>query len=245
MGKFIDISGQRFGRLIAISSVRKEGDTRAHWKCICDCGGEAVASGKSLRKGGVRSCGCLGREWSKHLGSNPEFVAKRAAKIAKHGEGTHGKRTPEYKTWLSIKARCNTPSHKDYSNWGGRGIRVCPEWESSFEAFLADMGRKPTPSHQIDRRDPDGNYEPENCHWVTPTEQAAANRRNIQAVVIKGIEFSSVAAACRHFGVKKTAALYRMQTGISIEDAITTTSRLRPRRSKESYLPKSHPKRRG
>ena len=160
-----------------------------------------------------------------------------------HGHKRKGKASPEYKTWLGIKSRCSREKHKDYPNWGGRGIRVCPEWDASFEQFLADMGARPSPRHQIDRKDPDGNYCPSNCRWVTPTTQGAENRRNIQPVTVNGIVFKSIAEACRHFGVNKTAVSYRINAGIPIEQAFTPR-RLRSRRTRESYLPKDHPDRR-
>lgn len=76
-----------------------------------------------------------------------------------------------------MKGRCHHPATRDYHLYGGRGIRVCARWESSFEAFLTDMGRKPSPKHSIDRINPDGDYEPGNCRWATPLEQSA-NRRD-------------------------------------------------------------------
>lgn len=93
-----------------------------------------------------------------------------------HGETKHinGKRvaTPEYRAWQSLKNRCTNPNARDYPYYGGRGIKVCQRWLNSFENFLADMGRRPTPQHSLDRIDPDGDYEPSNCRWATKQEQA-------------------------------------------------------------------------
>lgn len=96
-----------------------------------------------------------------------------------HGEVrmVHGKRvaSPEYSSWQAMKNRCLNPKAEDYRYYGGRGITVCPQW-LGFDAFLADMGRRPTPKHTLERQDVDGNYEPGNCCWATRKEQSR-NRR--------------------------------------------------------------------
>ena len=83
--------------------------------------------------------------------------------------------TPTYKSWKSMKERCSRPDNASYLAYGGRGIRVCQRWES-FMAFLEDMGERPSLDHQIDRRDPDGHYEPSNCRWLTRAENNARRR---------------------------------------------------------------------
>ena len=77
--------------------------------------------------------------------------------------------TSEYFTWKKIRQRCYNPNNQDYKHYGGRGIKVCDRWKNSFEAFYQDMGPRPK-GHLIDRKDNDGNYEPDNCRWVTITE---------------------------------------------------------------------------
>jgi hypothetical protein len=85
--------------------------------------------------------------------------------------------TPEYKTWGNIRQRCYNPKHISYKYYGAMGVTVCDRWEKSFENFFADMGKRPSRDHSIDRKNPNGNYQPDNCRWATEKEQQN-NRRN-------------------------------------------------------------------
>lgn len=118
--------------------------------------------------------------------------------------------TPEYRAWNGMRNRCLAPQNKDYALYGGRGIGICDRW-NDFQLFLRDMGLKPSPLHSIDRRDPNGHYCPENCHWGTPKDQAI-NRRNTSFVVTEnGLlpikEWSEVA------GISYEAARSRARRG--------------------------------
>lgn len=225
MGFFIDMTGQRFGRLVALSSEKRVGDTRAYWRCQCDCGNTSVVSGKYLRSGVSRSCGCLMAERASKWMKSEAFAMERVKGNTSHGHKKRNQTSPEYSTWLAIKARCTNEKHKDYPKWGGRGIRVSPEWAHSFEQFLQDMGPRPTLKHQIDREDSNDDYRKGNCRWVTPFVQRSENRRDLQEVTVNGVLFKSLSAAGRHFGVSKTTISYRMKAGYSAEDAVSIPTR--------------------
>lgn len=238
--KLIDIHGKRFGRLTVLA---KASESRK-WLCQCDCGRDVLVIGGNLRNGSSKSCGCLALEWSRSLGANRDFIAKRAATVTIHGHKRRGRPSPEYRTWLGMKRRCYDPKFKDYPNWGGRGIEVCDRWNASFEAFLADMGQRPHAAPSIDRIDPDGNYEPGNCRWASISEQAAEHRRGLIETSFDGVVYPSLRAACRALNLSYGAVFQRLSAGLPIEQALTVTrAELTARRPRTSYLPRTHPDR--
>jgi len=162
-----NLAGRRFGRLIAIALADRRRRGGVAWKCRCDCGAIIRVTSCDLVSDGTRSCGCLARE-------NKSLIGKANSK---HGHARRGNAcTPEYRSWHAAKNRCFNPKTLGYHNYGGRGITMCDRWRDSFEAFLADMGERP-PGTSLDRfPNNDGNYEPGNCRWATPKEQAANKR---------------------------------------------------------------------
>jgi hypothetical protein len=157
----IDLSGQRFGRLL-VTEHFKMVKKRARWLCICDCGTQKWVSSSHLRTGTVKGCGNHGRNLT-------------------HGCSRKGQWTPEYRTWCGIKNRCLDSNQKSFKNYGGRGITVCDRWENSFENFLSDMGRRPPGKYSIERIDNNGNYEPKNCKWDTRSNQQKNKRRRLKS----------------------------------------------------------------
>ena len=137
----------------------------------------------------------------------------------KHGEGNVGQTTPEYKTWVALRSRCLSNTNRSYPQYGGRGITVCARW-NSYENFLHDMGRKPSPRHSIDRIDNNGNYEPSNCKWSTKKEQAS-NRRNSHFVLVNNKKMT-VSEFARSMKINPQTLEARLKKGWTVERIMNT-----------------------
>lgn len=139
-------------------------------------------------------------------------------KRGSHGLTAGGHPPAEYNSWKGMRHRCHRPSHPRYSLYGGRGIRVCGRWFSSFEAFLTDMGPKPSPAHSLDRIDVNGHYEPGNVRWAEQKEQCRNQRRN-RLVSFQGVEMT-LAEAAERSGVDASHMGYHLRRGRDADDAV-------------------------
>lgn len=162
-----NLEGLTFGKLTALTYVKRP-NGGANWLCSCSCGGQKVVRAKFLKSGSVRSCGCL-----------------HAESVVTHGDSN----SSEYRTWDAMKRRCYQPKTKHFEHYGGRGITVCDRWRDSYSNFLADMGRRPSKRHSLDRIDNDGNYELSNCRWTLQKIQIR-NRSNAVTFLWNGKRYS-------------------------------------------------------
>lgn len=173
---FIDLSGQRFGRLLVLREYGKIHDnSHIYWVCVCDCGREKLVSGKHLRNGKIKSCGCLSKEVTGQL------AKQRAAEGKAPGHRTHGfSKTRLYNTYTNMKTRCYNTRNKAFKWYGARGVTICDEWLSDFNSFKTWAENNGySPELTIDRIDPFKGYSPDNCRWVTIQEQRKTTRRYV------------------------------------------------------------------
>lgn len=203
MVKALELAGQRFGRLIAVSRAANATRGTAMWHCLCDCGGRSIVFASNLSRGVTTSCGCFMREF-RESGATGR---------------THGKsKATTYNTWRHMRARCSKPTHEAYANYGGRGIAVCARW-SSFENFYTDMGECP-PGASLDRIDVNGDYSPDNCRWATPVIQAR-NMRSNKVLAFNG-ESKCLSEWCESLALCYRTVNTRLLRGWSVERALTT-----------------------
>lgn len=209
----IDITGKRFGRYVVLRFAGKNKHNQSTWLCRCDCGREKVVQGLALKSGRTKSCGCLSAE-------------KRRAKLIKHGHTAHGVVTQEYSAWTNMRNRCNNPNDDRFADYGGRGITVCERW-NDFDKFLADMGQKPSDDHQLDRKDNDRGYSPDNCRWATRKQQQR-NMRSNRLVSYSG-ETRSVTEWAERLEINAITLWARLNRGWTIDEAMNTAVK-KPRR---------------
>ena len=196
----IDLSQQRFGRLIVIKQHGRNNDKRILWLCICDCGNHIVVNGKLLKNGDTKSCGCL-----------------RKQIMTKHGYS----KTKIYRIWQQMIQRCTNSSNKAYKDYGARNISVCSRW-LVFDNFLKDMGEQPV-NQSLDRIDNNRGYTKCNCRWTTPKHQAQ-NRRDTY-LVTHNSRTQCLTAWAEETGINRNTLQYRLDNGWSVKKAIEQRTR--------------------
>jgi hypothetical protein len=207
MPPVIDLVGRRFGRLIVLSIAPKT--TRMlKWNVRCDCGSERVVYGCHLKAGNTVSCGCKAASQKTRL---------------RHGHWSGRRPTPEHATWAAMIQRCTNPKAPHYERYGGRGIAVCERW-LVFENFFADMGKRPSPKHSIDRKDNDGNYEPDNCRWATKLEQM--RNTSVTRYLTHNGQTRPIGDWADEVGIAVRAIAKRLRRGWSIADALSKPLRV-------------------
>ena len=210
------VAGDRFGRLVLVEDTF--GGRRSKVRCRCDCGNDAVVLVRALRSGITRSCGCIRRE----MYQNNRTLGGLS-------------KTPEGKTWAHMIERCESPAAINYSKYGARGVRVCVGWHDFF-AFIADMGKRPSGEHSIDRIDNARGYDcghcddcrdrgaGPNCRWATRAEQNR-NRRNNVWIEAFG-ERMILNDWAKRFGCDPGTVRSRMRRGMSAEEALAANRKV-------------------
>jgi len=202
----IDMTGQTYGRLTVVRYEGRSENGRRLWLCECECGNTKVIDGGELRRGNVRSCGCLSSEMARD-------------RLLTHGMS----RTKIYREWNKMKQRCNGKNLRDYRDYAERGIKVCDRWVNDFQSFYDDVSKLPNfkePGYSLDRIDNDGDYEPGNVRWADSITQAN-NRRNNVLITYNGETYTQAEWA-RKMGINYATLQTRLLSGWSIERALTT-----------------------
>ena len=203
MGSFIDLTGEKYNKLTVLKRVKNQKKSTM-WLCECDCGNKVIVSAGNLKNNHTTSCGCYAKQNSKSRMQNKQNP------MYKHG--LYNTRINEI--WNAMKKRCYLKSHMAYSSYGGRGITICDEWlnrENGFVNFYnwaMDNGYQDNLS--IDRINVDGNYEPNNCRWVT-TEEQQNNKRNNRIIEYNG-EKKTLAQWSKIYGINYKTLLSRIRS---------------------------------
>ena len=203
MGKKLELTGMRFGRLL----VLKKGATPIHghssWVCRCDCGNEITVMGCHLTTSHTKSCGCLQLELTNGF-------------VPTHGES----KSRLYAIWKSMKGRCERSTDPRFADYGGRNIFVCEEWRNNYESFRNwAVANGYSDKLTLDRIDNDKGYCPDNCRWATQKEQAN-NKRSNHYIEFNG-ERKTLQEWANTIGMTHSALIRRLQRWGSVEEALT------------------------
>lgn len=175
MGRKLNLIGRTFGRLTVVDNAPNK-NNKTYWLCKCECGNITKVDTGALKSGNTKSCGCL----------NIDKIIDRNHRNSKHNM-TNSK---IYQVHKHMKERCYKEYHKSYNDYGGRGIKVCDEWlnkDGGFENFYKwAIENGYSENLTLDRKDVNGNYEPDNCRWVDNLTQCN-NKRNNFYIEINGV----------------------------------------------------------
>lgn len=204
--KKLTLVGQKFGRLIVVSDAGSK-NGRTYSNCRCDCGNMVVVSNKNLRNGHTRSCGCYKNDLISEIGkSTGKTNIILAQKKAHEGNVQHGmSKTRLYRIWQQMKQRCYNQKTDAYKYYGAKGVNICDEWKSDFVAFETwALSNGYSDLLTIDRIDSNGNYGPENCRWITQSENTSRIKRDVRYWCIdvaqgRYIEFDNIRQFCRNY----------------------------------------------
>jgi len=202
MTKSRDLTGVRFGHLTGKSFSHIDTHGKHFWNWVCDCGKEHLASKAAVARGNTKSCGC--QRWTGN-------------------HRTHGLTgTPEELIWANIRRRCEDPSNPTYHHYGGRGIK---NLYANVGELVADIGRRPSKHHSVDRIDNDGPYGAGNCRWATKAEQACNTRANVWIKAHGKVQ--TIAQWSRETGLLPSGIRYRMKRGFTPEEIVDPVHRNR------------------
>ena len=204
--RYIDLTGQTFNRLTVLKYAGPDAEGRSLWHCLCECGNKKTTKSSYLKKGRVKSCGCMSIDQKRN-----------AAKSQSHPLSRRNKPVAR-RCWQNMIARCTDINGKDWPNYGGRGITVCERWLESFANFFEDMG-DPDTGMTLDRIDANGPYSPENCRWATRKEQGN-NRRNNRWLTVDG-QTMTMAQWAEHAGISWATIQTRLSRGWGVDRAVT------------------------
>lgn len=208
-------AGQRYGRLVAFERVGRNRYRQSVWRFNCDCGNTTIATANGVRSSEISSCGCL-------IGHTRSSVSNHKPPPL---HTTHGlSNSPEYRSWKSMMQRCLNPKQMNFKDYGGRGIKVCERW-LKFENFYSDMGPRTSPQHEIERKNNDGGYSPDNCIWATRAEQNRNRRTN--HIVSYNDQRITLTDAAKLAGLKPETIRKRLRLGWNIERALSTPVKAR------------------
>lgn len=205
MGKFVDLTGQRFGKLVVTGQGERTPKGRIMWECLCDCGKRHNVSTCHLKSGAITDCGC---------GKSKRTTERNL----KHG----GASSRLYNIWIKMRDRCKNPNSQDWGLYGGKGVKVCQDWDSSFELFREwSLANGYDDTKTIDRRNSDGDYCPDNCRWTTSEVQANNTSRN-RKICYKG-ETLTISEASKKYGIDYSVLKSRITSyNWPVEKAIET-----------------------